>query len=186
MDWPRRAAAVRRDKSSRQVPGRALCDHASSYIPRRLGSLGLEPKDRLRHIAWDIGAADVARRLSSHLDAPLFLSSYSRLVVDCNRPLRVADMFAERSEDTVIPGNVGITAKEKADRASTFYWPYHDALHGFIEARFTSGAVPVVISVHSFTRSIAASPGAGMWASTIGWIRASPCSQSKACAAILN
>jgi predicted N-formylglutamate amidohydrolase len=128
-----------------------VCDHASSYMPRRLRSLGLEPKDRLRHIAWDIGAAEVARRLSSHLDAPLFLSGYSRLVVDCNRPLRVADMFAERSEDTVIPGNVGITSKEKADRASTFYWPYHDALHGFIEARFTSGAVPVVISVHSFT-----------------------------------
>ncbi len=128
-----------------------VCDHASSYIPKRLGSLGLEPKDRLRHIAWDIGAAEVGRRLSRHLDAALFLSSYSRLVVDCNRPLRVADMFAERSEDTVIPGNVGMTAEEKADRASTFYWPYHDALHGFIDARCRTGAVPVLISVHSFT-----------------------------------
>ncbi len=133
--------------------GRAVlsCDHASCYIPQRLGSLGLEPKDRLRHIAWDIGAAEVARRLSRHLDAPLFLASYSRLVVDCNRPLRVADIFAERSEDTAIPGNIGMTAEEKTERASTFYWPYHDALHGFIDSRFKAGAVPVLICVHSFT-----------------------------------
>ena len=127
------------------------CDHASAHIPRRLKSLGLEPRDRLRHIAWDIGAAEVARLLSRHLDAPLFLAGYSRLVVDCNRPLRVADIFAERSEDTAIPGNVGMTAEEKAERASTFYWPYHDALHGFIDPRFKAGTVPVVICVHSFT-----------------------------------
>ena len=133
--------------------GRAVlcCDHASAYIPRRLNFLGLEAGDRLRHIAWDIGAAEVARRLSGHLDAPLFLAGYSRLVVDCNRPLRVADIFAERSEDTPIPGNIGISVEERAERASTFYWPYHDALHAFIDARAKSGTVPVLISVHSFT-----------------------------------
>jgi predicted N-formylglutamate amidohydrolase len=89
--------------------------------------------------------------LSRHLDAPLFLAGYSRLVVDCNRPLRVADIFAERSEDTAIPGNIGISAGERAERASSFYWPYHDALHDFIDARAKGGAVPVLISVHSFT-----------------------------------
>ena len=133
--------------------GRAVlcCDHASAYIPRRLNFLGLEAGDRLRHIAWDIGAAQVARRLSGHLDAPLFLAGYSRLVVDCNRPLRVADIFAECSEDTPIPGNIGISVEERAERASTFYWPYHDALHAFIDARAKSSTVPVLISVHSFT-----------------------------------
>jgi predicted N-formylglutamate amidohydrolase len=128
-----------------------LCDHASAYIPRRLSDLGLGAKDRVRHIAWDIGAAKVAEGLSRRLDAPLFLAGYSRLVIDCNRPLRVGDIFAERSEDTDIPGNIGITAKEKAERAAIFYWPYHDALHGFIEARVKAGHVPVLISTHSFT-----------------------------------
>jgi predicted N-formylglutamate amidohydrolase len=133
--------------------GRAVltCDHASAYVPRRLGSLGLEPKDRMRHIAWDIGAAGVARGLSRHLDAPLILAGYSRLVVDCNRPLRVADIFTERSEDTPIPGNIGISVGEKADRAAVFYWPYHDALHRLIESRMMAGVVPVLICVHSFT-----------------------------------
>ena len=128
-----------------------LCDHASAYIPRRLSELGLAAKDRLRHIAWDIGAAKVAEGLSRRLDAPLFLAGYSRLVIDCNRPLRVADIFAERSEDTPIPGNIRISVEERAERASTFYWPYHDALHAFIDARAKSGTVPVLISVHSFT-----------------------------------
>lgn len=136
-----------------QGKGRAVlsCDHASAYIPRRLGSLGLEPKDRMRHIAWDIGAAGVARHLSHHLDAPLILAGYSRLVIDCNRPLRVAEIFTERSEDTTIPGNTGISAREKAERAAIFYWPYHDALHRLIDSRMTAGGVPVLICVHSFT-----------------------------------
>jgi predicted N-formylglutamate amidohydrolase len=133
--------------------GRAVlaCDHASSCIPRRLGTLGLEPKDRMRHIAWDIGAAEVARRLSSRLDAPLVLAGYSRLVVDCNRPLGVEDAFAERSEDTEIPGNIGIRAEERAERAETFYWPFHDSLHRLIETRVQGGTVPVLVCVHSFT-----------------------------------
>ena len=105
----------------------------------------------MRHIAWDIGAAEVARRLSRQLDATLILTGYSRLVIDCNRPLHVADAFAERSEDTIIPSNVGISAAEKAERASVFYWPYHDALHTLIQSRVETGAVPVLVGVHSFT-----------------------------------
>lgn len=47
-----------------------LCDHASNRIPRRLGTLGLDPAALSEHIAWDPGAAEVARRLSALLDAP--------------------------------------------------------------------------------------------------------------------
>jgi predicted N-formylglutamate amidohydrolase len=100
--------------------GRAIlvCDHASPVIPRRLGSLGLSPEDRFRHVAWDIGAAEVARRLSGILDAPLALPGYSRLVVDCNRPLHEPDAFTTRSEDVAVTGNLSITDKEKAERIS--------------------------------------------------------------------
>jgi predicted N-formylglutamate amidohydrolase len=48
-----------------------LCDHASRRVPSRLGGLGLDPAALSQHIAWDPGAAAVARRLSARLDAPL-------------------------------------------------------------------------------------------------------------------
>lgn len=133
--------------------GRAVlvCDHASAVMPRRLGEMGLTPKDRYRHIAWDIGAEAVARRLSTALDAPLTVAGYSRLVIDLNRPIHVDDLCAARSEDTVVPGNVGITDTDKVARIATFYRPYHDAVHHMVEARTRSGAVPILISVHSFT-----------------------------------
>src|SRR3546814_9801475 len=63
-----------------------LCDHASAAIPKALGRLGLDPADLERHIAWDIGAAELVRRLAGMLEALAFLAGYSRLVIDCNRP----------------------------------------------------------------------------------------------------
>ncbi len=117
-----------------------VCDHASPVIPCRLGTLGLSPRDRERHVAWDIGAASVARRLSGILDAPLALPGYSRLVVDCNRPLHEPEAFATQSEDVVITGNQSITKQEKAARADAFFSPYHDALHRLVETRTAGGA----------------------------------------------
>src|ERR1700761_6414737 len=63
------------------------CDHYGRLIPRALGDLGLPPSELFRHIAWDIGIAGVAERLSEALDAQLVAQRYSRLVIDCNRPL---------------------------------------------------------------------------------------------------
>ncbi len=133
--------------------GRAIlvCDHASPRIPRRLGTLGLSPRDLARHVAWDVGAAAVARRLSEVLDSPLVLAGYSRLVVDCNRPLTVPDAFATRSEDVEVSGNRSITDAERAQRADAFFWPYQDAVHRLVTARLGGDVVPAMVSVHSFT-----------------------------------
>jgi predicted N-formylglutamate amidohydrolase len=128
-----------------------VCDHASARIPRRLGTLGLKEADRLRHVAWDIGTAKLARRLSQILDAPLALSGYSRLVVDCNRPLDEASAFCTSSEDVEVPGNAGLSDADKAARAEVFYWPYQDAVHAMVEARMGGARPPVMISIHSFT-----------------------------------
>ena len=64
-----------------------ICDHASNAIPPGYGALGL-PRGALdRHIAYDIGAAEVTRALAAQLGAPAVLSTYSRLVIDPNRGL---------------------------------------------------------------------------------------------------
>src|SRR5579871_671649 len=80
-------------------------DHASPRIPKRLGDLGLPAVELERHIAWDIGALAVARRVAEALDAPLVAQNYSRLVIDCNRDPRVATSIPKISELTEIPGN---------------------------------------------------------------------------------
>ena len=61
------------------------CDHASHAVPESLGNLGLSSRALERHIGWDIGAAEVTRRLAERFDAPAVLSGSSRLVIDCNR-----------------------------------------------------------------------------------------------------
>jgi len=48
-----------------------ICDHASNRIPLRLGNLGLGPEPLMDHVAWDPGAAAVARVLSELLGGPL-------------------------------------------------------------------------------------------------------------------
>ncbi len=64
-----------------------VCDHATRFLPRRLGTLGLSEAELTRHIAWDIGIAEVTRGLARRLDAPALLSRFSRLAVDPNRAL---------------------------------------------------------------------------------------------------
>jgi predicted N-formylglutamate amidohydrolase len=125
------------------------CDHASDRIPRRLGTLGVSAADRKRHVAWDIGAEAVARRLSEFLDAPLILCGYSRLVVDCNRPLDQAEAFVTQSEDVRVPGNEALDEAERTGRAEAFYWPYHDAVNRVVDARTGGERPPVLVAVHS-------------------------------------
>src|ERR1700734_4404542 len=91
-----------------------VVDHASHRIPRRLGDLGLPAAELRRHIAWDIGALGVARRMAATLDAPLVAQNYSRLVIDCNRDPKVATSIPTVGESIGIPGNVGLQPDEIA------------------------------------------------------------------------
>jgi predicted N-formylglutamate amidohydrolase len=128
-----------------------LCEHASSHIPARYAKLGLSDADLARHIAYDIGAAAVARHLSLRMNAALVVSGYSRLLIDCNRPLSSTTSIPERSEDTVIPGNIGIDAAERALRDSLFFAPFRERVSALLDARLRIGRPTVLIGVHSFT-----------------------------------
>ena len=127
------------------------CDHAGNAIPRRLGTLGLPDGELQRHMAWDIGVAGLGRELSRRLDAPLLLQTYSRLVVDCNRDPAVPSSIPEVSETTRIPGNVGISAVERAARLSAIFEPYHATLQAALDGRAADGRQTVLVALHSFT-----------------------------------
>lgn len=128
-----------------------VCDHASNTMPKAAKNLGLKPRDIKRHVAWDPGTAHIGRYLSKALDARLHLANYSRLICDLNRGHDHPDCMRAQSDDVTVPGNQALTAAEKDARAADIYWPYHDAITDFIDARLAEGRVPFLLSVHSFT-----------------------------------
>ncbi len=127
------------------------CDHASRRIPRALGTLGLSEPDRSQHIAWDIGAEAVARRVSALLDAPLILQNWSRLVIDCNRPPQVADSVPAKSGGIEIPGNIGIDDAERSRRRRAIFDPYQSRLRYALNQRAAARRLTVLVAIHSFT-----------------------------------
>ena len=141
------------DISGRDAPSPfvIICDHASRRLPRALDSLGLSSGALATHIAWDIGALGVARALASALDAFVAWQRYSRLVIDCNRPLSSADSIVTRSERTDIPGNANLTAADAAARAAEIFRPYHAEIRNHLDTRRAAHRPAILVSVHSFT-----------------------------------
>jgi predicted N-formylglutamate amidohydrolase len=145
----REAVAV--DNPDGRGPFVFVCDHASNWVPPSLKGLGLPPGELERHIAWDPGALELARRLSDLLDAPLVHATVSRLVLDVNRDPTHHGSVVTRSEDTDIPGNHAISAEDRARRVQSIYEPYHHALAGVIEQSVARNPTPQIVSIHSFT-----------------------------------
>jgi predicted N-formylglutamate amidohydrolase len=124
-------------------------DHAGRRLPRKLGDLGLPASELARHIAWDIGIAEVTLGLAEALNAPAILQTYSRLAIDCNRPPGVASSIPEISEATRIPGNAGLSEPAKLARRRAIFDPYHAAIAKLIAAR--GARRPIYLAMHSFT-----------------------------------
>jgi predicted N-formylglutamate amidohydrolase len=120
-------------------------DHAGTAIPAALGDLGVSAADRARHIGWDIGIAVLGALLAALLDVPFVHQAYSRLVIDCNRDPDRADAIPEISDNTRIPGNVGLTAADCGRRVAEIHAPYQAAIAGALLGR------QALISLHSFT-----------------------------------
>lgn len=128
-------------------------DHAGRLLPRALGDLGLSAAERERHIAWDIGIAGVARRLSERFDATLVRQIYSRLAADCNRPAEALDFAPARSELTDIPGNRDLDAAAIARRRDAVWQPYHDTIARLLDERERRKRPTILVALHSFTPS---------------------------------
>lgn len=139
--------------ANRQGASRILlvCEHAGNLVPAVMKNMGLAACDLERHIALDIGAADVARKMAQILDAPLFLQNYSRLVCDCNRQLSAPDFAPHISDRTVVPGNAGLSDEQRKSRAEEIFYPFHDAISDEIDTRLIGKADVILVTIHSFT-----------------------------------
>lgn len=128
-----------------------VCDHASNFLPPEYGTLGLDPSELTRHIAWDPGALPVAVMMAEALDATLVQSCISRLVIDCNRPLDAPDLIWRVSETTRIPGNQDLSSVERQRRIDLAYRPFHSTIEKVVSDRLAAGRETWLVSVHSFT-----------------------------------
>ncbi len=137
-----------------------VCEHGSNVFPARWGDLGLTRDLQNAHIAWDIGALGLARALSQRLDAVLVHAPVSRLIYDCNRAPEMPGAMLALSELHDIPGNKLISATERAARTAAVYVPFHNDLRGLIADRIALGLAPVIITIHSFTKTYHGTPRA--------------------------
>jgi predicted N-formylglutamate amidohydrolase len=140
--------AVTQRSYGHRFPAVLACDHASRAVPAALGELGLREAQLARHIAWDLGAGDLAEALARNLGLPVVRAGFSRLVIDCNRRLDDPTSIVEVSDGDRIPGNIGLEPAQRAQRAHEVFAPYHAALAA---ALGQAGAVPALVAIHSFT-----------------------------------
>ena len=133
------------------APVLLVCDHASRALPGAYGHLGLDDSLMWRHIAWDIGAGDVTRRLAARLDAPAVLGGVSRLLIDCNRGFDTETLIPEVSDGVQIPGNRHVDEVERQRRIKAWHRPFHAEIERRIAAFRARGVTPAILAVHSFT-----------------------------------
>lgn len=128
-----------------------VCEHASNFMPVRYQALGLADRHCCRHIAWDIGAAQLTRLLSERLDATAILAGFSRLLIDANRPPHVPSSIPSLSEDTPIPGNIDLPEAERDLRRRHFFQPFHASITCQLDRRQRGSRPTAIVGVHSFT-----------------------------------
>jgi predicted N-formylglutamate amidohydrolase len=104
----------------------------------------------------------VTELLAARLGCAAWLAKVSRLVVDCNRPPEQS--IPERSDGIVIPGNVGLSPSQRAERLAL-----HVAFHDGLAALVADTRPALVVSVHSFTPALASAPAPRPWPIAILW-----------------
>lgn len=135
-----------------------LCDHARNAFPNGYGTLGLPAEQLKRHIAYDIGAESITRKLAAMLDAPALHTHYSRLLIDPNRGADDPTLIMRLSDGAIVPGNRVLTAEEREKRIALYWRPYRDAIDGVLDQCLASGVAPAILSIHSFTESWKGTP----------------------------
>ncbi len=132
-------------------PYMLLADHAGQQVPQALQRLGLPQAELDRHIGWDIGIGGVTRALAARLDAWAIEQTYSRLLIDCNRPLASPTLIPEVSDGTVVPGNAGLSDVQRQQRIDAIHAPYHARIDAELAARADAGRPTLLVMMHSFT-----------------------------------
>lgn len=145
-----------------------VCEHAGNQVPDSLNQLGLADDYLHQHIAYDIGAYEATLALSKKLDATAIVGHYSRLVIDCNRPLSATDCITTISDGIVIPGNQHLSQADKLQRIENIYHPFHRCITDILTHKIIANPATKLANIHSFTPMLASEGKLRPW--DIGFI----------------
>jgi predicted N-formylglutamate amidohydrolase len=129
------------------------CEHASWQLPPDI-DLGVDQDVRQSQSGWDHGAFEIAEHISEVLGLPVHAGAFTRMFVDLNRPADHADVIPANSYGAPVPGNVRLSASERAARIATFHAPYWDAVRRDVSARLRDRGAVLHFSSHSFDPSL--------------------------------
>ena len=120
------------------------CEHGGNLVPEPWQSLFHGQEELLAsHRGYDIGIAGFARRLSSQLQAPLYLTEVTRLLVELNRSPGHPGLYSEFSRS--------LTKDERKHLLELHYHPYRAAVAQRIEQHLAGHEWVCHLSLHSFT-----------------------------------
>lgn len=127
------------------------CEHGGNRIPSRYRDFFRGHEDLLHtHRGYDPGALRLARELAQALDAPLLVSTISRLLIDLNRSPSHPELYSEATR--AVPRDL----REEIFRR--YYRPYRLKAETNIAQAIADGARVVHISCHSFTPELQGKP----------------------------
>lgn len=119
------------------------CEHAGNWVPARYQGLFSSDLGALHtHEGLDLGAADVARRLSRAFGAPLREQRLSRLLIDCNRSLGHKGLFSRFSRTL---------SEEDKERLRAIHAEHRRHVEREVHALSLEGGPIIHVAVHSFT-----------------------------------
>ncbi len=128
-----------------------LCDHASNFVPEGFDNLGLSDDIFTQHVAYDLGAEAVTRKMCELMGGAAVLAPVSRLLIDCNREPDSDTLVPRVSDGIMVPANQDLPASAIEARKRDYYTPFHEACSDLVEAHLDEGIVPLVVGMHSFT-----------------------------------
>ena len=129
------------------VAGDALvitCEHGGHAVPPAYAHLFTDYAELLlTHRGWDIGALELARQMAVALDAPLFSSTTTRLLIDLNRSIGHRQLYSEATR--------GLAPATKRAIIDVHYRPHRDAVESCVAGLIAAGQRVVHVASHSFT-----------------------------------
>lgn len=116
------------------------CEHATARVPPEYKAW---LKAKTDHTAYDAGALAYAKKLAQALDAPLFATSASRLLIDANRSLQHPQVLGAALREVATPIKQAIVDQ--------YYLPHRLAIQQAIAAAHARNWRVIHFAAHSFT-----------------------------------